>query len=69
MGKAGRPDSYRIPMQVRKVRIIGTDQLGNCYPVCPKCGLTMDREYQSYCDRCGQALTWRNYKNAIVIQN
>ena len=24
-----------------------------CYPVCPYCKLTLDREYQHFCDRCG----------------
>ena len=38
-----------------------------CYPVCPYCKLTLDREYQHFCDRCGQELDWKDYSNAIII--
>lgn len=31
------------------------------FPICPKCGAILDREYQRYCDRCGQALNWEKY--------
>ena len=27
----------------------------------------MEREYQSYCDRCGQALDWKGFSKALVI--
>ena len=38
-----------------------------CYPICPCCRLTLDREYQHFCDRCGQELDWKDYSNAIII--
>lgn len=41
---------------------------GDVYPVCPRCRLTLAREYQSYCDRCGQALDWTDYDQAAVIR-
>lgn len=41
-------------------------QLG-CYPVCPRCKQTFDREYQRFCDRCGQKLDWSCYDRAVVI--
>ncbi|MBQ6700823.1 MAG: hypothetical protein IJM98_09225 [Oscillospiraceae bacterium] len=31
------------------------------YPICPRCRITLEREYQAYCDRCGQALDWKKY--------
>ena len=37
------------------------------YPVCPGCGCTLEREYQNYCDRCGQRLDWDNYDHAAII--
>ncbi len=43
-------------MAVRQTRLFPN---GDCYPVCPQCGLTLDREYQVFCDRCGQRLMWR----------
>ena len=57
------PDS-RMPMAVVESRFICG--LG-CYPVCPYCKLTLDREYQRFCDRCGQKLDLGDYSNAIII--
>ena len=54
----------RLPMAVAESRFICG--LG-CYPVCPYCKLTLDREYQHFCDRCGQELDWKDYSNAIII--
>ena len=56
------PDS-RIPMAVVESRFIYG--LGY-YPVCPYCKLTLDREYQRFCDRCGQELDWRDYSKATI---
>lgn len=41
---------YRLPMRVKKFR--------RGFPVCPRCNTTIEREYQAYCDRCGQCLKW-----------
>ena len=49
-------EDYRRPMAVRRSRVFPN---GECYPVCPQCNLTLEREYQTYCDRCGQRLLWR----------
>ena len=54
----------RMPMAVVESRFFCG--LG-CYPVCPYCKLTLDREYQHFCDRCGQELDWKDYSNAIII--
>lgn len=32
------------------------------YSICPNCNLTMEREGQHYCDRCGQKLAWNLYR-------
>ena len=53
--------SYLIPMPVTEVRRFqGTSGL-IAFPVCPHCGQTMEREFQSYCDRCGQCLDWERF--------
>ncbi len=31
------------------------------FPVCPQCGQTMEREFQSYCASCGQCLDWERF--------
>lgn len=54
---------YRQSMQVRAlVRY----RSGGTFPVCPRCGSALDREYQRYCDRCGQRLGWRDLRRARV---
>lgn len=32
----------------------------------PRCGSTMEREYQYFCDRCGQRLSWRGFDDVEV---
>lgn len=31
------------------------------FPRYPRCGTTMEREYQCFCDRCGQRLNWSGF--------
>lgn len=50
--------SYRMPLAVTKIREF---TISGCYPVCPRCDNSLDREYQAYCDRCGQKLGWFLY--------
>ena len=54
---------YRKAMNIIECKIIGND---NLFPVCPRCECTLDREYQSFCDRCGQKLKWKKYYNGKV---
>lgn len=56
--------AFRIPMPVTQLRLLGRD---GAYPLCPQCRITMEREYQRFCDRCGQRLDWRGYKRAQII--
>ena len=57
-------ETYRIPMPVVEIHVF---RHGEAYPVCPRCRMTFEREYQAFCDRCGQALGWDSYQNAIII--
>ena len=52
--------SYRLKMPVKQIMVF-PDETG--YAVCPKCHVTMEREYVNFCDRCGQRLGWNNCKN------
>ena len=56
---------YRIPLSVTEVIRFSN---GYAFPVCPRCKITLEREYQSYCDRCGQCLDWNDFENAKVIE-
>lgn len=51
-----RAISYRIAVPVTKWIQLSVSE--HCYPVCPRCEISMDREYVSFCDRCGQKLSW-----------
>ena len=57
--------TYRLPLAVQEVRVFPN---GDSYPVCPKCDLTLEREYMNFCDRCGQKLDWREYGKAVVVR-
>lgn len=68
-GRARRPVSvseaaFRRPMAIVEIKQFGS---GETYPVCPRCRITMEREYQNFCDRCGQALDWRQYAHAGIL--
>ncbi|MBQ7975211.1 MAG: hypothetical protein IJ300_05950 [Clostridia bacterium] len=54
---------YREPMFVREVLVFDD---GNGYPICPRCCSTFEREYQEFCDRCGQHLKWYGFSTKAV---
>ena len=57
--------SFRRPMAVTEAVLFARDP--SPYPRCPRCHLTMDREYVSFCDRCGQKLDWSFLDEAATI--
>ena len=56
--------TYRISMPITEIHVHWN---GNSYSVCPRCKATMEREYQAFCDRCGQRLDWSKYEDAEVV--
>ncbi len=58
-------EEYRTPLKVTKTILFRS---GDGFPVCPRCDITIEREYMRFCDRCGQQLDWKDYRNAVVIQ-
>ena len=56
--------SYRLPMMVTEMKVYWN---GSSYYVCPRCKITMEREFSGYCDRCGQKLGWKEYRKAKII--
>lgn len=61
---AARELSFRRPMTVIQARMSSND---GAYPVCPQCKISLEREYQCFCDRCGQRLGWEDYGKARII--
>lgn len=55
---------WRTPMRVTHIFQLPS---GDAFPVCPACQSTLEREYQRYCDRCGQRLGWKHFCHAAVI--
>lgn len=53
--------SYRIPKTVKKICVYPD----NCFfGVCPRCNNSIDREYQTFCNCCGQRLDWSKLDEA-----
>ena len=60
-------ESYRFPMTVTAVRYYPACPNSFTYPLCPRCSLPMEREYQSFCEHCGQALDWNGLSKAVTV--
>ena len=48
-------EEFRKPMLIKTFRHYSS---GNEYPDCPRCGAAIERDYQRFCDNCGQRLKW-----------
>lgn len=58
---------FRFPMPVTRAQCFVCENTITTYPICPQCGISFELEYQSYCDRCGQCLSWKEFSNAILV--
>lgn len=56
-----------IAMPVAKTRCLFLSGAFTGFPICPSCGASLEREFQAFCDRCGQMLDWRDYNNALLV--
>lgn len=52
-------------MEKRDAKKINEKRLlsGSFFYVCPNCKITLDKEFQAYCDKCGQKLKWGKLTN------
>lgn len=55
--------TYRAPMPVIHLKRYRE----TTYYLCPRCKVTLEREFTAYCDRCGQRLSWKKYKKAVIF--
>ena len=56
---------YRLPMRVSEyIFHRDTFQTESAYYFCPRCDVTLERDFQAYCDRCGQCLNWEHIAKA-----
>ena len=58
---------FRRPARISHVQCFRCEEGFYTYPVCPNCGITIEREYQVYCDRCGQRLSWDEFERAAAL--
>ena len=58
--------SYRHPLSVSQIRRFHFAYEQTEYPICPRCGVALEREYQNFCDRCGQCLDWASFGEAAL---
>ena len=61
--KWGDVISFRLPMLVCEAKMLA----GTTWAVCPRCKLTLEREYMAYCDRCGQCLKWKKFLKMVYV--
>jgi len=59
--------SYRAPMKVSEAVLLPECRNPSMYYVCPRCRITMEREFMQFCDRCGQCLDWKDYKKTRLV--
>lgn len=59
--------SYRAPMKICEAMRLPDYKNGSVYYICPRCKLTLDREFMQFCDRCGQCLDWKGYRKAKLV--
>ena len=60
---------YRTPRMVTERKVYKSMFGETGYYICPRCDITLEREFVVFCDRCGQKLDWRNYWKAKVRQD
>ena len=58
---------YRIAMRVETIRTYRWGRRTIGFPVCPRCDSSLEREFQAYCDRCGQRLSWKRFEQATIL--
>ena len=58
--------SFRTALPVVEARRVSSGTGAALFPICPRCGSSLEREYQAYCDRCGQCLAWQHFHAAII---
>jgi len=59
--------TYRLPMMVRELMVFPNSTVPTSFYVCPRCHITVEREFMAYCDRCGQCLDWKMHAQAKII--
>lgn len=55
------------PLSVSQKIIFSSSTGITSFPLCPHCRISLEREFQSFCDRCGQRLDWKHFNHALPL--
>lgn len=55
---------YRTALPIKEYRRYCSYSDNTVYYICPRCDESLDREFQTCCDHCGQMLEWKGYRKA-----
>ena len=56
-----------MAMFVDTVYCNSKENLSTYTPICPYCNSLLQNDWQSYCDNCGQKLSWKHFLDSKVI--
>lgn len=56
-----------MAMLVDSVYCNNQKSLSTYAPICPHCNSLLQNNWQSYCDNCGQKLSWKHFLESKVI--
>ena len=57
-------EAFRRPLSITEMWVGRRER----FYICPRCRVTLEREFMSYCDRCGQCLDWKQYRRASIVR-
>ncbi len=55
--------AFRKPLQIMEISVLDN---GDAFPICPRCRIPFDGQYQKYCSYCGQCLKWTCFSKLRV---
>lgn len=56
-----------IAMCVNTVYCNNKENPSTYIPICPYCNTLLQNDWQSYCDNCGQKLSWKRFINSKIV--
>ncbi len=60
-------EARSIAMCVNTVYCNNQENLSEYIPICPYCNTLLQNDWQSYCDNCGQKLSWKHFIYSKVV--
>lgn len=61
-----KDEERSIAMCVNTVYFNNQETLSTYIPICPYCNTLLQNDWQSYCDNCGQKLSWKHFLDSKI---